>query len=78
MNFVHEARCRMGNGASCEALWAKENHRPVARELTTMGKDYPQTYKVNNAIFAPTGNARLTGPVDAASVSLYGIWKQKK
>ncbi|RFQ16953.1 hypothetical protein D0N87_26365, partial [Pseudomonas sp. ATCC 13867] len=57
------------------ALWAKENHRLVKRELTTMGADYPQTYEVNEAVFAPTGNAHLTSPVDATSVSLYGIWK---
>nr|WP_294976698.1 hypothetical protein [uncultured Pseudomonas sp.] len=60
------------------ALWAKENHRLVKRELTTMGADYPQTYEVNEAVFAPTGNAHLTSPVDATSVSLYGIWKQTK
>lgn len=60
------------------ALWAKENHRLVTKELATMGADYPQTYETHQAVFTPTSNTSLTSSVNSTSVSSYGIWKQTK
>lgn len=67
------------------ALWAKENHRIKTKKVTLRDipepgllTPYPQTYEEHIVIFAATSNARLISPIDATSVSAYGIWRLGK